>query len=470
MATINTRVVLRNDTKAAWEAIKDNRDLALLEGEMGIETDTGLFKIGKKIEVNGEMVLATWAELEYANEIPEVDLSTVTNHVKVVDGTVDDLGVGTVVGDMGIVRAVINGDVKSHTAYVWNGTAWEAMDGNYSAANVFLPSDIVLAGDYGTDSRGDRITSLGNYRMGNTIAAGSSIESVFNGLFTKEISENLANASPTTTINATKDTYLLVGADSTAQTVTLSLNKGSYDNGYGYVVSKNETGIADGTKAVTVVTNDGTGVEANQYYFNGTAQNVNSYSVASTKKTTAPAAETIKAKISYKNAGHPVSNLKNIYPTQTLADGTTSEVSATLNKWYYPIYQGFTYADTAIEDHANITADQLKALGAPTASLVVGSTTHTSTNSKAVITGAAAYDKTKMKKAIAAKAWRQYYVAYPASYNYSMSGAKDTNNLDLTIRDAGNVTFNFNGIDVEYKVQYIHNGSDYGTRVIYWNM
>ena len=54
----------------------------------------------------------------------------------------------------------------------------------------------------------------------------------------------------------------MVGADSTAQTVTLSLSKGSYDNGYGYVASKNETDVAAGTKAVTVVTNDGTGAEA----------------------------------------------------------------------------------------------------------------------------------------------------------------------------------------------------------------
>jgi hypothetical protein len=211
MAQINTRIVLRNDTKDNWDAVKDTATLKV--GEFGVESDTGLFKIGKE---KSEGVLCTWAELEYANEIPEVDLSTVTNHVKVVDGTVDDLGNGEVVGDMGIVRAVINGDVKSHTAYVWNGTAWEAMDGNYSAANVFLPSEILLAGDFGKDSRGDSITSIGNYRKGDTIAAGTSIEDVFSGLFTKEISTDLQNTKPSTSISATKNTYLLVGADSTA--------------------------------------------------------------------------------------------------------------------------------------------------------------------------------------------------------------------------------------------------------------
>ena len=90
--TINTRIVLRHDTKAGWEAVKDNLDKALLAGEMGVEDDTGLFKIGKKIIVEGVTRLATWAELEYANDVP--DLSGVTNHVKVVDGTVNDLGNG----------------------------------------------------------------------------------------------------------------------------------------------------------------------------------------------------------------------------------------------------------------------------------------------------------------------------------------------------------------------------------------
>jgi hypothetical protein len=107
------------------------------------------------------------------------------------------------------------------------------------------------------------------------------------------------------------------------------------------------------------------------------------------------------------------------------------------------------------------TGKKLKALGAPQSG---------STNTNAVITGSVAYDKAKMKKAVASKAWRQYYLAYPASYGYVMSAAKDANNIDCTVREAANVTFTFNGIDVEYKVYYIHNGSDYGTTTITWTM
>lgn len=468
MAQINTRIVLRNDTKANWELVKNTATLKV--GEMGIETDTGLFKIGKqKVSAEGVLqfeadgktpILCTWAELSYAN-----DLSTVTNGVQVVDGSVEDLNDGVVVGDMAIVRSVINGDIKSHTAYVWNGTAWAAMDGNYSAANVFLPTDIQLAGDFGTykDSRGDtvKITQIGNKKLGDRVLAGTSIESLFNELLTKEIATDLQNAAPSTSITATKDQYLLVGANSTAQTITLSLNKGSYDNGYGYVDNKYETGIEAGTKAVTVVTNDGTGAEVSKYYVNGVEQTGNTYSVASTKKTTAPSSEVVKAKISYVNCGNPVSNLNNIYPAQKYANGTTSEASVTLNKWYYPIYQGFTYANDAVADHANVTADKLKTLGAPQSG---------STNTSATITGSVAYDKTKMKKAVAKGAWRQYYLAYPKDYNYVMSAAKDANNIDCTVREADDVTFTFNGVDVIYKVYYIHNGSDYGTTTITWTM
>ena len=120
-----------------------------------------------------------------------------------------------------------------------------------------------------------------------------------------------------------------------------------------------------------------------------------------------------------------------------------------------------TYAADAVTDHANITADKLKALGAPQSG---------STNTSATITGETAYKKTKMTKAVANGAWRQYYIAYPKEYGYSMSAAKDSNNIDCTVRDAADVTFTFNGVDVVYKVQYIHNGSDYGTKTITWSM
>lgn len=62
MLELNTRIVLRNDTREVWESIKDIA--TLMPGEMGVEIDTGYFKIGKEKEDGS---LYTWAELDYAN-------------------------------------------------------------------------------------------------------------------------------------------------------------------------------------------------------------------------------------------------------------------------------------------------------------------------------------------------------------------------------------------------------------------
>ena len=136
-------------------------------------------------------------------------------------------------------------------------------------------------------------------------------------------------------------------------------------------------------------------------------------------------------------------------------------------RWYYPIYQGFTYEDNTdvgavIADHANITAAQLQTkLSAPASG---------STNTNAVITGSTAYDKTKLTKAVASKAWRQYYLAYPKTYSFDMSAAKDSNNIDCTVRQAADVTLTFNGVDVVYAVYYINNATPYGTKTITWTL
>lgn len=56
MATLKTRIILRNDTANSW--VLNNPILAA--GEFGVENDTGLFKVG-----NG---LAAWNNLPYANQ------------------------------------------------------------------------------------------------------------------------------------------------------------------------------------------------------------------------------------------------------------------------------------------------------------------------------------------------------------------------------------------------------------------
>lgn len=238
---IKTRIVLRNDTAANWVDVNPE----LLEGEMGVETDTGLFKFGKVKEVvDGVTTYYNWNDLEYANDIPEIDLSTVTNEVQVVDGTVDDLANGKVVGDMAIVRSTINGDLKSHTAYVWTKTGeeevdgqmvpqynWAAMDGNYSATNVFISEDITLSGDYGKDSANHTITTFGNKKIGDTFAAGTSMQEMWSEILSKRLQPTKSN--PSISISASGDDGGKETGDTyTKPKATLTVKTGSYTYGY----------------------------------------------------------------------------------------------------------------------------------------------------------------------------------------------------------------------------------------------
>lgn len=277
MAQIDTRIVLRNDTKANWDAVKDTA--TLMVGEMGIETDTGLFKIGKRH--NTEDRLCTWAELQYANDIPEVDLSTVTNNVKEA-ASLEALGNGAVVGDIGIVKAPLytGANEYTYTAYVWtylgkdedgetDKYAWAAMDGNYSAENVFIPTDIELAGDFGSykDSRGDtvKVTQIGNKKIGDTFAAGTSIHDLFKGILSQTIQPTKIN--PSISISASgSDGNKEVGDTYTKPTATLTVDGGSYTYGYKDAAGEKQsgTGVTFPTAKIAVGADDTITTE-NQY-------------------------------------------------------------------------------------------------------------------------------------------------------------------------------------------------------------
>ena len=72
--TVNVRLVTRNDTAANWASINP----ILLAGEMAIESDTGLIKVG-----NGT---STWDALDYINDLNSV----VANHY---EGTAESPGI-----------------------------------------------------------------------------------------------------------------------------------------------------------------------------------------------------------------------------------------------------------------------------------------------------------------------------------------------------------------------------------------
>lgn len=449
--TLNVRFQQKIDTAANWAA----SSIVLLAGEIAVESDTYKFKFG-----NGKDV---FADLPYAG-IDQAQLDAIEdNYYRLTpDSTVTDAAALAEIenpskGDIAVVERAIgeSNDVSSLTAYMYNGTAWQALDGNYDASNIYFDQDLITS------------FAMGNISLTNGMAtidaAGKNLMQVWESIYVKEISTDLQNVAPSCSMSGNSTNYYVVGAASAAQTITLGLNKGSYDYGYGYVESKDETDPAAGTSAAVRVINDGTGVVpvASSPYtltydgssVNPNVANGNVFTCASVTKKTAPVQVQCTGKVKYEKAGNPVSNLGKIYPAQAYADGTSGGNTQTLARWYYPMYKGFTYTDgtgasAVVEDHANISGARVQQFSA--------------------VVDADAYNKTQTKTATASKAWRQYYYAFPASYGWTMKNAKDSNNIDCTVRKAADVTLTFNGVDVVYNVYYINNGSDYGTTKITW--
>ena len=145
--TLNVRFQQKYDTSENWA----NSSVILLAGEMAIESDTKKFKFGDGSKV--------FAELPYAG-IDQAQLDAIEDNYYSITATNDDnenAWLETILaptkGDIAVVKRAIAEGKDSRTAYMYNGTAWAALDGNYSAANEITDSKIVHAGDYGKDSR-----------------------------------------------------------------------------------------------------------------------------------------------------------------------------------------------------------------------------------------------------------------------------------------------------------------------------
>lgn len=79
-------------------------------------------------------------------------------------------------GDIGIAKKLVANDKYEYTAFVYNGTAWAAMDGNYSAENVYFNSDFTFTEKVGTVT----IPTSGSTTVA---AAGKNVKEFLAGLF-----------------------------------------------------------------------------------------------------------------------------------------------------------------------------------------------------------------------------------------------------------------------------------------------
>ena len=220
--TLNVKLLLRNGLSAEWEA--SSRILG--KGELARASDTGEFKIGdgehawkdipriyKDFESVQSAINTAVAGLSKTN-VTEIDVGRGVDHQT-------HLPTGAAKGDIAIVREVISGDKKQYTAYVYTGSAWAAMDGNYDAENVYFAEDLTFTANIG-------VLTVPGSGSGKISAAGKNVKEVLSSILAK--AQDPTVKQPSVSISLTGAGAKEVGSEFTPA-YTVSFNKGSYQYG-----------------------------------------------------------------------------------------------------------------------------------------------------------------------------------------------------------------------------------------------
>ena len=320
MAQIKTRIALRNDSTANWEA---NSDVVLMKGEMGVEfTDAGETKMklgdGQK----------TWAQLDYFGGETDVHQAQVYQ-ADLAEGEDDIAAITRVVGenalfegDMAIVKSTI-GEAITYTAYVYNDAKWQAMNGNYNANNVYFDKDLFTT------------TEIGYVTLQNGSAhiptTGKNLTDTWEQIFVKE-------QNPTVTPPAVSFTQVTTGSFEVGTSVTPSYDAKMSAGSYSY-------GPATGLTAKSWNVNLRKG--------NTSVQNKTTAKDTFTAIVLADGdSYTINAEASYDDAAVPVTNKGKTYTAGQIKAGKVSKTSGTINCYRNTFYG--TVADKNSLDSATI--------------------------------------------------------------------------------------------------------------------
>ena len=358
MAEINTIIQLRNDTADRW-ATEAGQATPLKPGEVAVEIVDGKAKL--KIGTSDD---STFGNSEYfGSDVKEAQVyqseplssTAEQDDITVIEGLIPE-GVELQNGDIAIVKRYIAGNsgAISYTSYVYDSSyadetsgnpGWAATDGNYSASNVFLKSDITLAGSF---------SSVGNYSKGKKINAGTSLESMLSGMLQQELYPN-ANDKPNASISVSGGNGE-VGSEYTVPTATLKIDDvGSYP----YVPTA--TGITFTVGNVKLA--EGADPDSATNY--KTNESVMSKGSTMTLKASGDKAlytddgksYTFSGTGTYTDGVVPKTNLGNDYPSAQIKSGdvTITDATATFSGWRY-IFGGGTTA-------ATVDSTAIRALG-----------------------------------------------------------------------------------------------------------
>ena len=278
----------------------------------------------------------TWAPIEIPDSPGTVQSSTQIFEVVIQNNESHENAINTAVnnkelfaGDIAIVKDLIFGDKYQYTAYVYNGTVWTAMDGNYRADNVYFDEDFIFTKEIGTvklDASGNKTVS----------AAGKNLQEFFAGLFAEE--ENPTTPSTNATLSSSN-----IGTKEVGTKIGIKYSFTTTSGSYAYGPSNNGVVWSD-YKAT----------------FNG-----ETLSGASGTFTTVQVTDDTELSISgsvEQSAGAiPLTNLGNEYPEAQIQKKTWNLSKGTL-KGFRGWFCGYKNGDNALSDPTAITGEEIRAL------------------------------------------------------------------------------------------------------------
>lgn len=335
--TLQTTIILRNDVTANWA----NSTLVLKKGEVAIDTEKNIFKIGdgEKTFSQIDKYFASFDEVVKAINEATKNLHTADVYEAEVDLGADKLAALKALattpfkGDFGIVKEKLSPEGKyQYTAYIYDGENWAAMDGNYDAENVYFQKDLTITAPIGVQT----IPSSGSKTLATT---GKNLKQVLDMIVASE--KNPSTTQPSVTLNSNNIGEKEVGTN-IAIAYSFATNPGSYTYG-----------------PATGVTFSGYEATFNGETLTGASGTFASMQVVDDTNLS------ISGKCASSEGAVPLTNLGNLYEAGKIAAKNYTPTRGTLTGfrgWFYGYYNG----TTAIADPAAITSAQLRAFGTKT--------------------------------------------------------------------------------------------------------
>lgn len=234
-------------------------------------------------------------------------------------------------GDIAIVKDLIAGDKYQYTAYVYNGTNWVAMDGNYRADNVYFDEDFVFTKAIGTVS----IPDTGNVTVS---AAGKNLQEFFAGLFAEE--EYPTTPSTSVTLGSNN-----IGAKEVGTKVGIQYSFTTTAGNYKFGPSNNGVTWSD-YKAT----------------FNGETLTGKS-GIFTTVQVTDDTNLSITGSVEQSAGAIPLTNLGNEYSDAQIQKKSWTNLTKGTLSGYRAWFCGYKDGDTALTDPTAITGAEIRALG-----------------------------------------------------------------------------------------------------------